>query len=107
MFFLGLDYDAMLSLLKDLNLLIFSGHGRWTNHSSRRAIVWAIVFGVWGTDMTLGPSKEPKPHSSRLRKKKSGHGRRSDYSQQWAAVRAIVFVLGLGQRRDAWSVNGD
>jgi hypothetical protein len=112
MFFLGSDHDAMLSLLKDLNLLIFSGHGRWSNYSSRRAVVWAIVFGVWGTDMALGPSKEPKLLSSRLRKKKnnnnkSGHGHRSDYSQQWAAIRAIVFILGLGHGRDAWSIDRD
>jgi hypothetical protein len=108
MFFLGSDHDAMLSLLKDPNLLIFSGHGRWSNYSSQWAVAWAIVFGVWGADMTLGPSKEPKLLSSRLRKKKiSGHGRLSDYSQQQAAVRAIVFFLGLGHGRDARSVNGD
>ncbi len=100
MFFLGSDHNVMLSLLKDPNLLFFSGHGRWSDYSSRPAVVWAIVFGVWGTDMTLGPSKEPKLLSSRLRrKKKSGHGRRSDYSQQRAAVRAIVFFLGFG----AWT----
>jgi hypothetical protein len=98
----------MLSLLKDPKLLIFSGHGRSSEYSSQRAIVWAIVFGVWGTDMTLGPSKEPKLLSSCLRKKKKlGHGRRSDYFQQRAAVRAIVFVLGLGHGRDARSVDGD
>ncbi len=107
--FLGLDHDAMLSLLKDPNLLIFSGHGHWSVYSSQQAVVWAIVFGVWGTDMTLGPSKEPKLLSSRLKKKKKKlrHGRRSDYSQQWAAIRAIVFFLGLGHRRDARPVDGD
>jgi hypothetical protein len=34
MFFLGLDHNAMLSLSKDPNLLIFSGHGRWSDYSS-------------------------------------------------------------------------
>jgi hypothetical protein len=71
MFFLGLDHNAMLSLLKDPNLLIFSGHGRWSDYSSQWAVAWAIVFGVWGTDMTLGPAKEPKLLSSCLRKKKN------------------------------------
>jgi hypothetical protein len=98
MFFLGSDHDAMLSLLKDPNLLIFSGHGRWSDYSSRWAVVWAIIFGVWGTDMTLGPSKVPKLLSSHLRKKKIGAQTPVRLFPTTGCRQGYCFLLGFGAR---------